>query len=63
MFNNFLTPMMADVTLKMEVYPFDQVSDDDYQYLLLYLKELEVLRIASLAVTGAQIAASPGGLS
>lgn len=63
MFNNFLTPMMADVTLKMEIYPFDQVSDDDYQYLLLYLKELEVLRIASLAQSAAQIAASPGGLS
>ncbi|HJX28587.1 MAG TPA: hypothetical protein VJ885_11780 [Thermoanaerobaculia bacterium] len=63
MFNNSLTPMMADVTLKMEVYPFDQVSDDDYQYLLLYLKELEALRVASLAISGAQIAASPGGLS
>lgn len=62
MFNNNLTPMIADVGLKMEVYPFDQISDADYQYLFTYLQNLETLR-SSLSTAGVNIGVTVSGLT
>lgn len=54
LFNSDLSPMLADVALKMDVYPFDQAATADYQLLLTHLKTLETFR-DELTLSGASI--------
>lgn len=44
LFSPQLSPITAEVTLKMEVYPFEEADSTDYQLLLTHLKIQEGLR-------------------
>jgi hypothetical protein len=44
LFGPNLSPVLAEVALKMEIYPFNEASDKDYQLILTNLKMLEKLR-------------------
>jgi len=61
MFNNNLTPVIADVGLKMELYPFEEASPADYQYLLANIKRLERAQ-KKLDTTGVNIGVNVEGL-
>jgi len=39
-----LSPVVADVVLKMELYPFDEAGDKDYQLIMSNMQLLESLR-------------------
>jgi len=54
LFGPNLSPIVADVALKMELYPFKEADDKDYQLLLTNLKLLETLR-ADVPTTGADL--------
>lgn len=43
-FNSQLTPTLAQVVLKLELYPFFDAEEKDYQLLLTNIKQLEALR-------------------
>lgn len=54
LFSPQLSPIMADVTLKMEMYPFEEADSSDYQLLLTHLKLQEGLRAALVAGAAAK---------
>lgn len=62
MFNNNLTPVIADVGLKMELYPFEEASDADYQYLLANIKKLEAAQ-KLVSTAGINIGVDVSGLT
>jgi hypothetical protein len=62
MFNNNLTPTIADVAVKMEIYPFEEATDADFQYIVNNLKNLERQQ-GQLVTAGVQIGVNPAGLT
>ena len=62
MFNENLTPVIADVAVMMELYPFEEASDADFQYIVNNLKNLERQQ-SNLVTTGVQIGVNPAGLT
>jgi hypothetical protein len=61
MFNNNLIPMIADVAVKMEIYPFEEATDADFQHIVDNLKRLERQQ-RKLDTTGVQIGVPLAGL-
>lgn len=54
-FNEKLTPVVADVALKMDLYPYAEAAEKDQQLLLTNLKILESLRSKLPSLTNADI--------
>jgi hypothetical protein len=61
-FNTSLNPIFAEVTLKLEVFPFDEAGDSEYNYLLGNLQKLETLS-AMTSSSGVDIGVDPSGLT
>lgn len=61
-FNTSLNPIFAEVTLKLEVYPFDEAGDKEYSYLLANLQKLESMSAMSSSA-GVAIGVDPSGLT
>lgn len=58
LFSPQLSPVMAEVALSMEIYPFEEAQDTDYQLLLTHLKLQEGLRRVLEATASASAVAS-----
>jgi hypothetical protein len=61
LFGPNLSPVLAEVALKMDVYPFDEAGDKDYQLILSNMKELEKLRSAVVPASGVDIGITNAG--
>src|SRR6185295_9999420 len=61
-FNTSLNPIFAEVALKLEVYPYSDAGDPEYNYLLSNLQKLETLN-AMNTTTGVTIGVDPSGLT
>jgi hypothetical protein len=61
-FNTSLNPIFAEAALKLEVYPYSDAGDPEYNYLLSNLQKLETLN-AMNSTTGMTIGVDPAGLT
>src|SRR5215470_5023995 len=62
-FNTSLNPIFAEVTVKLEVYPYSEAGDPEYNYLLANLTKLETQSALNTAAAGANIGVPTSALT